>query len=843
MISFEKILCNGFAGKTGIHNPNPVFSWQLSSDESDIRQEGYRIEVAKDARSLDNGNHMWDSRRIKSVCSHGIAYEGASLESRSRYYFRVTVFFEGGRKPLESPVQTFTTALFDDREWTADWIGGGGLLRKSFKLESLPGEALAFVTGLGYYELYVNGKRAGNRGLLPSVTDYKKRIEYQCVDLKPLLRKGENVIGIMLGAHWKQKPDGSRAQCYQDVYYRGPLKARFQMRLDYPDGKHEDITSGTDWKCASGPIVYSSIYDGEWYDASLEQPGWDSPGFKDSGWDGVTRIPDVGAVMSPEILPPIRDTKKMAPVSITKLPDGDFVVDFGVNISGVAQIAVENQKGKPVLMRFAEVVYPDGSIDQRNLRWAEAKDTYVPDTNERRVYRPRFTYHGFRYAQVSGYEGELTKRDITAFHFHSDVEPAGRFKCSDARLNKVHSMMQMSLINNLQSMPLDCHQRDERQAWMGDAQVVVYANMANYDMQWFYRKWLLDIADMQAEDGNLYSMTAPAWLNIEGLSYSCAYYVVVWCLYRYYDDIGAVKEHFDNLERFFAYLTTREDGQGLLTLTGLNDWLGTEPTDEKHIRDALWYEFAFVMAEMAKAIGKKERAKYYANKAKNIKDAYNNAYYGMRGHTHKDSGYYGDCYYMGQLNNAMPICMGMVEPEYQKEVEEALRYELTEARGQTVMTTGLIGTRYLFDALIRLRYDEIAYQLFKRNDYPSYGFMIKHGATSVWERWQYRTCNEMNSHCHPGLAAPDVWFYEIAAGISGYEKDKDGRIVFTLAPWFDGKLKSVSASRHTPWGTVSVSWKKEAGRVKVDIQVPVNTSARFRGKILFSGNHSVECDA
>lgn len=848
--TITQLRCNGFKNHIGIGDEHPVFSWLVESDENNVFQTAYRILV--DADSSVRQGRCWDSGYVKSSQSHGIVYAGEKLKSCTTYYFKVILYFQNDKNPIESETGMFTTAILEPNLWQANWIGGDYLLRTSFMLETLPEKALGFATGLGYYELYVNGRKVDeSRRLSPSLTEYSKRIEYQCYQLLPYLRKGENVVGIMLGAHWKQNPDGSNEECYQDVFYRGPVKALFQMEMEI-SGSRQVICSDSGWRCSPGPVVFSGIYDGEFYDARRRQDGWCSPGFDDGAWKAVTVFDRTTAELTAEILPAIRDNRAYPPKNIYRLENGDYVVDFGYNLSGVVGIKIRGKPGHRVSIRHAEVLNKDGSIDQRNLRWAKAEDVYICASEEEEFYRPHFTYHGFRYIQISGYVGELGKRDVTAFHFYSSVEQIGYFKSSDSRLNKIHDMMKRSLCNNLQSIPLDCPQRDERQGWMGDAQVSARGLIANYDMQWFYRKWLLDISDGQAEDGNIPSMTAPAWLNIEGLSYTCAYYVIVWCLYRYYDDVSAVRLHYDRLARFFAYLERHENASGLLTLTGLDDWLGVEPTPEGHIRDALYFEFAKIMSVFASVMENNKDKAYYKEKAERIRIAYNNTYYGMRGHTKKDSGYYGDCYYMGQLNNAMPICMDMTNAWEEEAIFEAFRYELTEARGDIQLTTGLIGTYYLFEALIKLRFDDIAYRLFKRNAYPSYGFMIKHGATTVWERWQYRTCNEMNSHCHPGLAAPDVWFYRVAAGIE-YSLDQNHRAVFTIKPYLNGSLKEVDASQKTPWGKIAVHWKKDADKVLLYLEIPVNTTASLdlsqysvNGQSVLklgSGHYSFLCEA
>jgi len=424
------------------------------------------------------------------------------------------------------------------------------------------------------------------------------------------------------------------------------------------------------------------------------------------------------------------------------------------------------------------------------------------------------------------------------------LSPAGSFECSDAFLNNLHEIMCRTLANNMHSIPTDCCQRDERQGWMGDGQLCCEAVCTNFDAQYFYRKWLSDIADCQDEEtGNIPYMTAPAWIAGEALAWTCAYYEVAYQLLRYYDDRQAVARHYPGLSAYYRYLRTREDSDGLLTLSGLCDWLAPEPTEEGNIRDALYFRFAVVMEKMARALGKDEDARYYAAEADRIRKAYNKRYYSPHKFTDKRSGYYGTCYYVGQAANAIPISFGIVDGGDFDRVAEKLVYELTESMGDTRLTTGFIGTKALFEALILLGRCDIAFDLLKREDYPSWGFMIRNGATTVWERWQYRTDNEMNSHCHPPLAAPDVWFYQAAAGIRGMDIADDCLCEFHIEPCVELPLSYVKASRSTPFGDIEVHWEKDDGVIWLCVDVPANTRAVVRcggeDRWLSSGRHCI----
>ncbi len=835
-----QLKCDGIEQNPAVAGSRPVFSYLLEGEAPGCRQQARRVTVFR-LPEEKSGGVEWDSGWIESPKTWGIAYEGKPLAEMSWYRVRVDSRLVDGR--ILTAVSDFGTALIASNDIPAEWIGCGPLLRTSFTLTDRPAFAKIAVTGLGYFELFINGQRVGEDTLSPSYTWYEKRIEYLCWDVRDYLRQGVNAIGISLGSHWKQTPDCREDACYQrGCYYSGPLKAKALLRTVYEDGGERYIRTDSSWKSAQGPVVYAGVYDGELYDAGLEKTGYSLPDYDDSGWESVMVLDKTEARMVCSALPPIRPIRRIPAASVTRLANGDFVADFGVNIAGRCVTHIDVPAGQKVTLRYAELLSAQGGVDQRNLRWAKACDTYL-SAGRPADYEPRFTYHGFRYVQISGVD-RLTEEDITAVEVRSAVERIGRFACSEERLNLLHDCMQRTISNNLHSIPTDCCQRDERQGWLGDGQIANEAAIANFDMQFFYRKWLEDIADSQNEsDGNLPFLTAPAWAGGEGLAWTCAYYEIVYSLYRFYDDLQAVERHYGGLRRYFEYLESREDQDGLLTLSGLGDWLAPEPTEEANIRDALYYRFAQVMAVLAGALNRPEEEARYAAKAGDIRAAYNRRYYSPHLFTDKSSGYYGTCYYVGQAANAIPLAMGIPDEGDRSRIVEKLLYELTESMGGLRLTTGFIGTKALFEALTEIGRDDLVLALLRQDEYPSYGFMLRHGATTIWERWQFRTDNEMNSHCHPPLAAPDTWFYRVAAGLRGHCIREDGLCEFRIEP-ADLPFQWAEASQKTPFGEIAVSWKRtEKGR-ELQVRVPPNAEAAVclngRKYQLGSGLHVLE---
>jgi alpha-L-rhamnosidase len=833
MTEIISLKCNGFINNMAVADSSPVFSYLLKSDLESCYQTAYHILVAKSAEDLKITSKLcWDSGITTSPLTHGIEYAGEPLEELSDYYFCFYAYINNSDIPIKSTISQFGTALIHSSNIDASWIGSDTLLRKTFELTKTVISAKIAVTGLGYFELFINGEKIGDDTLSPSYTWYTNRIEYLTYDVTDRITVGCNAIGIVLSGHWKQSPDWSENECYQGgCYYNGSLKAKALLKISYNDGTTDYIRTDNTWSCAKGPVLYSSIYDGECYDANAQQMDFSRGEFNDEDFRSVSELPETGAKMICSSLPLIKHIQEIKPQKISVLSNGDIVVDFGVNIAGRCRIKLNVSKDTKVTLRHAEVLYDDGSINQSNLRWAKARDTYISN-GEIAEYEPRFTYHGFRFVQISGIT-ELSAEDIVAIEVRSSVETTGDFECSDDTFNKLHEIMCRTLSNNLHSIPTDCCQRDERQGWMGDGQLSNEATCANFDMQYFYRKWLDDIADCQCNNtGNIPFVTAPAWAGDEALAWTCAYYEIAYCLYRFYDDKQVVKKHYDGLCAYFAYLNTREDENGLLTLRGLCDWLAVEPSEEANIRDALYFRFANVLKELAEAIGKSEDAQKYSRYVKKISLAYHQKYYSPHPFTDKNSGYYGTCYYVGQTANAIPLSFGMTPQKDIARVTEKLIYELTESMGETQLTTGFIGTKALFEALMRIDRNDIAYALLKRDKYPSWGFMLKHGATTVWERWQHRVDNEMNSHCHPPLAAPDVWFYRVAAGIREYFINQEHICEFLINPCFELPLDWVKARQKTPFGELIIKWEKIGNTKHVELTIPANTVARiyFDGK-------------
>lgn len=799
-----RLQCEGRENPLGIGTTVPRFSWWFHQAGQNRAQSAYRIVVASSANAAAQGDgDCWDSGRVVSPQTHLVRYAGLPLGSRSRCYYRVSVWDADGVGGQPSDIGRFEVALLREEDWKASWIGGGSLLRREFMVASPVSSARLYVTGLGYHLVWINGGRVGDGELSPSYTDYEKRVEYLTYDVSSMLRTGENALAIMLG--------GS--------FFDGRPRAIAQLEVTLENGKHLTVCTDERWKCASGPIVASSIYHGETYDARLQRRGWQQAGYDDHAWQAVALVPSPGAQLVPSEIPPIRVVETRRPVSIRRRDDERYIVDFGVNSAGRVRIWLAAEAGREIRLRHGELLEPDGSVNTRTLRSAEATDRYIAGGRGQEEYSPSFTYHGFRYVQVENYPGELTDADIVAEHMRSDVRETGTFSCSKALFNQIHTAMKRTLGSNLYSIPTDCCQRDERQGWLGDGHICAEACIANFDMYAFYRKWLQDIHDVQdPETGALTACQAPAWFPSESLTWGMAFFLIPWYLYRHYGDLDVLRASYPSLRHYFQYLDSNSE-QGQLRIRDIyGDWLAVEQTPTCRVVGACYYWAATLMGSIAKAVEEKDQAREYCARAAEICAAYNSRYF------HHESGYYGENQTISRFGNSFPLYLGMVPQEAQQEAMDNLLWDITMARGTAELGGGFFSTKYTIELLSREGRNDVVYDLFDRRAYPGWGFMIEHGATAIWERWEHKVGWEMNSHNHPPFCSPDTWFYHGLAGIDE-GREEDGRRLFAVRPFFHPELSFVKASRETPWGRIAIRWERNASQIAVALNVPANCHA------------------
>ncbi len=787
--------CEYLDNPMGVDTKAPRFFWLLDHSERGQRQTAYQLLISTDP-AVATGD-MWDSGKVASPSSTQIVYAGKPLASGSSYFWKVKWWDAQDRESAWSDVARFDTGLFSPSDWTGQWIGGRRELRKEFRLASPVKRARAYVAGLGYHELRVNGRKSGNAVLEPGWTTYDKRVLYTVHDVGRMLRPGANAVAVMLGEGW-----------YKD---RALL---LQLNVELEDGTKLSVVSDPTWKAADGPILEDSIYNGETYDARAETPGWDRPGFDDSAWSAAAPVKAPGGVLSAQMMPPIRVVDTIVPLRMTNPRPGVFVFDMGQNFSGFARLRVRGPRGADVRLRFAEMLYDDGMLNVANLRTARAEDHYIlrgdGDVEE---WEPRFTYHGFRYVEVSGYPGTPALDAVRGRVVHTAVAPIGSFAASKDILNKLQRIITWGQKTNLHSVPTDCDQRDERMGWMGDTQGTAEEAMMNFDMAAFYTNFVRDIRDVQDGKGQITDTVPHVWGSRPAdPAWGTAYPLLCWYMYKYYGDRRVLDEQYDGLKAYVEFLRSRAEN-GIVRYSYYGDWVAIEKCPGALVSTFYYYYDTRILADTARILGKAGDAQAYDALAGQIRAAFHREFYDPK------AGNYGDT----QTANTLPLFLDMAPAGAQGGAWDRLYNDVVYGH-DSHLTTGIIGTKYIMELLTRRGSPDLAYDIAVRTDYPSWGYMIENGATTLWELWQRREGSSMNSHNHPMFGSVGAWLYKALAGI---EQTADGigfeRLV--IAPQIVRDLTHASGSVRTVRGDVASSWSRSGDSARLDVTVPVGSEA------------------
>jgi alpha-L-rhamnosidase len=790
--------CEYLKNPVGIDVRQPRFAWVLSHTERAQVQSAYQVLVASSPEALiENKGDVWDSGKTVSDDSTQVVYNGKPLETDHSYWWKVRYWDKDGNASDYSQPASFDVGLLSADDWKGQWIGGANQWRQEFSLAEAPRRARAYICGLGYYELRINGAKIGTNYLDPGWTTFDKRDLYVTYDVTPNLHRGANAVGVMLGQGWFK----SRALL-------------LQLDIELASGKHVSVTSGPTWKGKDGPIVSDGVWDGEVYDARLETPGWDLPGFIDAGWKLAEIVKAPGGVLSAEMMPPIQDVDSMVPVALTNPRPGVYVYDMGQNFSGWVNLHVAGPAGTQVQLRFAELLYDNGMINRENIRGAKARDIYILRGDGEEDYHPRFTYHGFRYVEVTGYPGTPSLDSLRGHVVHTAVKTTGSFVASKPLLNQIHKIIGWSDLTNLQSVPTDCDQRDERLGWMGDAQTSAEGLMLNFDMAAFYTNFLRDMRDVQDGDGTI-TDTVPhrAARRPADPAWGTAFPLIAWYVYQQTGDRRILEENYEGLKKYVEFLHSRAP-DNVLRFSYYGDWVALEKTPGSEVSDFYYYYDALLLSRMAAVLGNSADAATYGERAAQIKDAFNKEFLDEKTGNYTTG---------SQTANALPLFLDMVPRDRRGMVAGNLTNDILYGH-DTHVTTGFIGLRYLMPTLTQLGHSDLAYDLAVQTTFPSWGYMVANGATTLWELWQNKVGPSMNSHDHHMMGSVDAWFYEALGGIN-VDPDQPGYRHIRIEPQVVRDLASVSATVGTVRGNVTSSWTHEPGAVTLQVDVPVNSTA------------------
>ncbi len=785
------------ADSLGVDVAQPRFSWIPRHPERGQKQSAYQIWVSRSAE-LAMGD-IWDSGKVASEAFSQVVFGGSPLASGTSYFWKVRFWDQDGRESAWSPAARFDTGLFSREDWKARWIGGASLLRREFAIDGEVLRARAYVAGLGYHELRINGEKAGRNVLDPGWTTYDKRVLYVTHDVTRFLRKGLNAVGVMLGQGW-----------YKD---RALL---LQIDVETADGRHILALSDATWDAADGPIVADSIYDGETYDARRERTGWDRPGFAAEGWKKAAEVAGPKGILSAQMMPPIRVVDTILPLTMSQPRPGVYVFDMGQNFSGWASLRVAGPRGTAVRLRFAELLYDTGMINQENLRSARAEDVYILKGEGEEFYEPRFTYHGFRYVELTGFPGVPTSATLRGRVVHSSVAQTGSFACSKPVLNGLQRIIIWGQKTNLHSVPTDCDQRDERMGWMGDAQGTAEEAILNFDMAAFYANFLRDIRDVQDEKGQITDTVPHIWGSRPAdPAWGTAYPLIAWYMYRYYGDRRVLEEHYAGIKAYVEFLKTRAE-KGLVRYSYYGDWVAVEKTPGALVSSFYYYYDVKILAEAAKILNKGAEAQAYARLAEDIQKAFHAEFFDPK------TGNYANG---TQTANALALFLDLA-PSADRGTVWGQLFDNVVYKNDSHLTTGIIGTKYIMEVLNRFGAVDLAYDVATRTTYPSWGYMIENGATTLWELWQKREGPSMNSHNHPMFGSVGSWLYKTLAGID-LEEDGTGFARIKIAPQMVRDLMFAAGSVETMRGRIVSSWRRSAKTVTLEAVVPFGTEAQI----------------
>ncbi len=851
----------------GIGTAAPRFSWQITSAKKDVVQTSYRILVASSKERLDKGEaDLWDSGEQKSGEQLWIAYQGKPLLSGAEAYWKVRITTNKGNSEWTAP-QSFTVGLLGETKWRGTWIGIDDLqkdeqrgmhsrlaaryMRKEFKAKGQIKRAVAYVAGLGVYEFFVNGKRMGdNRVLQPVPTDYRKTIYYNTYDITSFLSQDNaNAVAIKLG-------NGRFFPMRQEKAYKTPFfgfpKCRINVRVEYADGKTDTWSTDNSWRLScDGPVRSNNEYDGEEYDARRELAGWNMPGFDDSKWMKAVRcaLPD-GTLMAQQV-EGMEEKAYGHPQTITHRHD-TLIIDFGQNMAGWIGFNVRGKQGDTIRVKYAEKLKADGSLYLDNFRNALSEDIYVCNGKENgKAWRPVFSYHGFRYAAVTGMKN-ARKEDFTAYTVSDRMATTGHLETSDTILNKVLQNAWWGIYSNYKGMPVDCPQRNERQPWLGDRTVGALGESFLFDNERLYSKWTHDICDAQRSDGCIPDV-APAFWNYytDNVTWPAALPFTCDMLYRQYGNVQPIVDAYPTVKKWIGHILEEyTDKDGIVTKDKYGDWCvppeklelihSKDPkrqTDGKLIATAYMIRCLQLAGQFARLQGLSADAAQWEERRATLIEAFNNRFLTNRKGTSRRPGHvlYPDSVYYGNNTstaNLLALAFGIAPQELRSDVaRQVVRSICVDAKEH--VNCGVIGISWLLRGLSDNGFPEVAYLLATQKTYPSWGYMAENGATTIWELWNGDKANpKMNSGNHVMLLGDLLaWCYQYLGGIRQQDADGQGNVGvayrnIVLKPEFGiPNCEYVNADYDTPYGKVKSHWRKTLQHLDWDITVPCNTTA------------------
>ena len=825
-----KLQCERLVNPLGIDVTNPRLSWQLNDPRMGAKQTAYQIIVGVDSVAVNNGEGaIWDTGKILSD-SILITYSGPKLLPYTKYFWLVTTWDQEDKMSIESRAASFETGMMEVKNWHGAWITDSRdislkpapYFRQEIDITKKVVSARAYVAVGGLFELYVNGMKIGDHRLDPMYTRFDRRTLYVTHDVTAYLVGGKNTLGMLLGNGWFNHQ--STAVWYFD---KAPWRARpkfcMDLRITYQDGTIQTISSGTSWKTSLSPVIFNSIYTGEHQDANLELSGWNMNGFDDSKWVNakLTAAPSQNIVS--QQLQPIRAIEEIAVKTFKKFSDTLYVFNLGRNIAGVTKITIKGLPGTKISLKHGERLYDNGRVDQSNIaahyRPTDDKDPFGTDIyflkgNITETFSPHFNYKGFQYIEISSSKPvELNQNSLVGLFMHSDVPPVGKIESSNPILNKIWMAANNSYLSNLYGYPTDCPQR-EKNGWTGDGQIAVETGLFNFDGITVYEKWLADHRDEQQPNGVLPNIIPTSgwgydWAN--GPDWTSSLVIIPWNVYQFYGDNRLLKLTYDNIKRYVDYIDRISPEN--LTNWGLGDWIPVKSKASKELTSSCYYYAdANILAKTAQMLGKQDDFEKYSALAEKIKLAINKKF------LNDTTGIYATGL---QTELAAPLFWGIVPQELKPLVSANLAKRMEADLFH--LDVGLLGTKALLSALSENGYAEVAYKVAAQETFPSWGWWIVNGATTLYENWPIDAKSDISLN-HIMFGEISAWFYKALGGIRP-DPNQPGFKNILLEPHFVKGLNHFEASHIGPYGLILSKWVKSNEKIDYFVTVPANSSA------------------
>lgn len=825
----KQLLCDYLKNPLGVDNPYPRLSWRLEDVRLGAKQTAYQLWVGTDSLRIVRGEgNCWDTGKLLSDATL-LPYAGEELTPFTKYYWKVKVWDKEG-VPTESEIHSFETGMMSMKNWQGAWIGDehgidykpAPYFRKVFQTKKKIKSARAYLVAAGLFELYLNGEKIGNHRLDPLYTRFDRKNFYLTFDVTKFLQEGKNAIGVLLGNGWFNHQSIATWNFHEAAWRNRPAFC-MDLRITYDDGTVEVITSDRDWKTSGGALVFNSIYTAEHYDARLEQKGWNTVNFDDSKWKGVRyRQAPSNQIVSQQVQP-IRAVEEIKPQKVTQLNDTTYVFDFARNMSGTSRIKVAGEAGTVIRLKHGERLYENGHVDLSNIDvYYYPKDNSDPFQTDILTlsgegeddFMARFNYKGFRYVEVTTSKPlKLDENNLKAYFIHSDVTQRGAIKTSSPLIDRMCWATNNAYLSNLMGYPTDCPQR-EKNGWTGDGHLAIETALYNYDGITVYEKWLGDHRDEQQPNGVLPDIIPThgwGYGTDNGLDWTSTIAIIPWNLYMFYGDSKPLADNYENIKAYVNYVD-RIAPNGLTTW-GRGDWVPVKSKSNKELTSSVYfYVDATILSKTAKLFGKEDDYQHYKALAEKIKQAINAKY------LNKETGIYANG---SQTELSVPLMWGVVPEDFKEKVVKNLAEKVKQAGFH--LDVGVLGAKAILNALSRNGEFETAYKVAVQDTYPSWGWWIVNGATTLLENWDLKATRDISDN-HMMFGEIGGWFYK---GIGGIYPDelKPGFKHIRLEPNFPTELTRFEAKHDSPQGEIVSSWKRKGKRLTYTVKVPANSTA------------------